>query len=60
MISQIHPAYLEAGADILETNTFNGTCISQASLQFQLAGAQETIGTSLSDDGNIGTPSFGG
>ena len=31
VISQIHHAYLNAGADILETNTFNGTCISQAS-----------------------------
>ncbi|MDR3352531.1 MAG: methionine synthase [Zoogloeaceae bacterium] len=30
VISEIHRAYLEAGADILETNTFNGTAISQA------------------------------
>ena len=29
VISEIHTAYLDAGADILETNTFNGTCISQ-------------------------------
>ena len=43
VISQIHHAYLDAGADILETNTFNGTCISQASLQLQLAGGHETI-----------------
>ena len=41
VISQIHHAYLDAGADILETNTFNGTCISQAS--FQLADSQETV-----------------
>ena len=26
----IHEAYLEAGADIIETNTFNGTAIAQA------------------------------
>ena len=30
VIRSIHDAYLEAGADILETNTFNGTAISQA------------------------------
>ena len=29
VISEIHMAYLDGGADILETNTFNGTCISQ-------------------------------
>ncbi|MEM1140485.1 MAG: homocysteine S-methyltransferase family protein, partial [Pseudomonadota bacterium] len=29
-IRAIHTAYLEAGADILETNTFNSTAISQA------------------------------
>ncbi len=30
LIREIHLAYLEAGADILETNTFNATSISQA------------------------------
>jgi len=30
IIGEIHRAYLEAGADIIETNTFNGTSISQA------------------------------
>ena len=30
VISEIHAQYLEAGADILETNTFNSTSISQA------------------------------
>lgn len=30
IISAIHRAYLEAGADILETNTFNSTAIAQA------------------------------
>ena len=29
VIQKIHEAYLEAGADIIETNTFNGTAISQ-------------------------------
>ncbi len=30
VIKSIHEAFLEAGADIIETNTFNGTRISQA------------------------------
>ncbi len=30
IISAIHTAYLEAGSDILETNTFNSTRVSQA------------------------------
>ncbi|MBV8803977.1 MAG: homocysteine S-methyltransferase family protein, partial [Sinobacteraceae bacterium] len=30
IIAGIHRAYLEAGADIIETNTFNSTSISQA------------------------------
>ena len=30
VIGGIHAAYLEAGADILETNTFNATRVSQA------------------------------
>ena len=30
VISQIHESYLEAGADIIETNTFSSTTISQA------------------------------
>ena len=30
IIEEIHRAYLEAGADIIETNTFNGTAISLA------------------------------
>ncbi len=29
IITEIHEAYLDAGADIIETNTFNGTRISQ-------------------------------
>ncbi len=30
IIKEIHAAYLEAGADILETNTFSGTTIAQS------------------------------
>lgn len=32
-IASIHNAYLEAGADIIETNTFNSTVISQSDYQ---------------------------
>ena len=35
IISDIHKAYLEAGADIIETNTFNSTAISLADYQQQ-------------------------
>lgn len=35
IIEDIHRAYLEAGADILETNTFNGTSISQSDYGLQ-------------------------
>jgi 5-methyltetrahydrofolate--homocysteine methyltransferase len=35
IIEDIHRAYLEAGADILETNTFNGTAISQSDYGLQ-------------------------
>ncbi|MGK7369554.1 MAG: homocysteine S-methyltransferase family protein, partial [Candidatus Halalkalibacterium sp. M3_1C_030] len=30
IIKEIHSGFLEAGSDIIETNTFNGTSISQA------------------------------
>jgi len=35
VISQIHAAYLEAGADIIETNTFNATSVSMADYQLE-------------------------
>ena len=35
VIEEIHTAYLEGGADIIETNTFNGTSISQADYELQ-------------------------
>jgi 5-methyltetrahydrofolate--homocysteine methyltransferase len=35
VIDEIHTAYLESGADIIETNTFNGTSISQADYELQ-------------------------
>ncbi|MCK5741590.1 MAG: homocysteine S-methyltransferase family protein, partial [Chlorobi bacterium] len=33
VISEIHSAYLEVGADIIETNTFNANALSQADYQ---------------------------
>lgn len=35
IIADVHNAYLEAGADLLETNTFNATAISQADYHLQ-------------------------
>lgn len=35
VIREIHQAYLEAGADIIETNTFNATSVSMADYQLE-------------------------
>jgi len=35
VISEIHYAYLEAGADIIETNTFNATSVSMADYELE-------------------------
>ena len=35
IIAAIHDAYLDAGADLVETNTFNATAISQADYRLQ-------------------------
>ncbi|MDX1903368.1 MAG: methionine synthase [Thermonemataceae bacterium] len=35
IIKEIHKKYLEAGADIIETNTFNSTSVSMADYQMQ-------------------------
>lgn len=35
IISSIHEAYLKAGADIIETNTFSGTTIAQADYELE-------------------------
>ncbi|HKK82535.1 MAG TPA: homocysteine S-methyltransferase family protein, partial [Prolixibacteraceae bacterium] len=35
VIREIHAEFLEAGADIIETNTFNATSISQADYELQ-------------------------
>ena len=41
VIEEIHTAFLEAGADILETNTFNGTTISQGDYELDI---EEEVG----------------
>lgn len=41
LIKEIHSAYLEAGADILETNTFNATTIAMA--DYDMEGLSEEI-----------------
>lgn len=40
MISEIHNGYLAAGADILETNTFNSTTIAMADYQMESLSAE--------------------
>lgn len=40
VISEIHRAYLEAGADILETNTFNSTRLSQSDYGMEALAAE--------------------
>ena len=37
IIKAIHTEYLEAGSDIIETNTFSGTCIAQADYKLESA-----------------------
>ncbi|HUV14548.1 MAG TPA: homocysteine S-methyltransferase family protein, partial [Acidobacteriota bacterium] len=41
LIRSIHRRYLESGADIIETNTFNSTRVSQA--DYQLAGVAQEL-----------------
>ena len=36
VIEEIHLAFLKAGADIIETNTFNGTTISQSDYELDI------------------------
>jgi 5-methyltetrahydrofolate--homocysteine methyltransferase len=40
VISQIHREYLDAGADVITTNTFNSTAISQADYRLQHLAAE--------------------
>ncbi len=55
IISDIHKAYLEAGADIIETNTFNSTAVSMADyeqeeLVFELNYASARLARNAADE----------
>ena len=61
IIEAIHKAYLEAGADILETNTFGATKIAQAdyhleSLAYEMNLEAAKIARKVADDFNKRTP----
>lgn len=61
VISEIHRAYLDAGADVIETNTFNGTRVAQGDYELEsvaaeisLAGAK--IARAICDEYTLKTP----
>lgn len=61
IIQDIHREYLEAGADILETNTFNGTQLSQSdyemeSLVHELNQASAQLARTAADEMTAKTP----
>jgi len=61
IVSEIHQHYLAAGADIIETNTFNSTAVSQAdygleSLAYELNVAGATLARAAADDWTARTP----
>jgi 5-methyltetrahydrofolate--homocysteine methyltransferase len=63
IIKEIHSNYLEAGADILETNTFSANRISQAdyhleSFVYEMNLASARIAREAADDFNRNDPSF--
>ena len=47
IICDIHRAYLEAGADIIETNTFNSTQVSQADYQMEAISREINVASAL-------------
>ena len=62
VIEDVHQAYLEAGADLVETSTFTATRISQAdygleSLCFEMNAAAARIARKAADDWTRRTPS---
>src|SRR3989338_5425462 len=61
VIGQIHREYLLAGADIVETNTFNSTAISQAdyglqALAYELNYEGARLARAVCDEINVTTP----
>jgi 5-methyltetrahydrofolate--homocysteine methyltransferase len=57
VIYDIHMQYLDGGADIIETNTFNGTTISQA--DYELQAPEEVGGWAAPRDGGGGAAGGG-
>ena len=60
-IEQIHRSFLEAGADLIETNTFNSTSISQAdygteSLVYELNYKSAALAKRVADEFSAKTP----
>jgi 5-methyltetrahydrofolate--homocysteine methyltransferase len=61
VVAAIHREYLAAGADIIETNTFNGTAISQAdygleALAYELNAAGARLAREAADEWSARTP----
>ncbi|TCS41375.1 methionine synthase [Reinekea marinisedimentorum] len=61
IIEAIHKAYLDAGSDIIETNTFNSTAVSQAdygmeALAFELNKAGAALARKACDEKTAETP----
>ena len=61
VVGEIHRAYLDAGADIIETNTFNATSISQADYQtedlvYEINKAAAEIARNVADEITLKTP----
>ena len=61
IVGEIHRAYLEGGADIIETNTFNATSISQADYQtedlvYEINKAAAEIARNVADEFSKKTP----
>ncbi len=61
IISDIHRAYFEAGADIVETNTFNGTSIAMADyemegLVYELNKVSAQLARAVADEFTLSNP----
>ncbi len=61
IIAAIHASFLDAGADILETNTFNATSISQADYQledivYELNYASAQLAVKVANEYSVKTP----
>src|SRR3954462_9524669 len=62
VITEIHRQYLDAGSDIIETNTFSGTAVAQAdyaleSIVYELNVAGARLARAVCDEYNARVPS---